>query len=522
MKRAGTYGFAAAVALAAALLSVAAFNKAPPLIAAESTARDAVMAVFRAREAPRDDIVLVLIDETTLTRFPYRSPIDRGFLADLIDGLAALRPRAIGVDLLLDQATEPAKDDILLTRLAARRGPPIVMAVADAGDGLTSPQEAWLRDATAGLRVGHAAIATDAATNVAKAIPGPREMLGRSTASLSASLAAAAGKAAPGEGFAVDFAPVGAGEEFVKRYAAGFYEYLTEAQIADRFVLIGVSLADTDVHHTPLNVFDASAPVAGVEIHAQALAQILDARRLHVTGFSVEIATTLIAALAAAMAWSAPLTVVARAALGVAVFLGAAAAPAAAMAYGSISAPALAPLFASAASGAVVAFARWRAAQMARKRLREGFSRYVAPEVVRKIEAQPGGLTLSGERREITCVFTDVAGFTGLCEGMSPDSLCALLNDYLGGASEIFVKGGGTIDKFVGDAIVGFFGAPIASDDHAAEAIRIAVELDSFAENFRAAARAEGQDFGVTRIGVRALDRLAYGRHSIINATAAV
>ena len=172
------------------------------------------------------------------------------------------------------------------------------------------------------------------------------------------------------------------------------------------------------------------------------------------------------------------------------------------MAGFAIRAPFVPPLAAAVIAGAIVALARWRKDSLTRKRLREAFGKYVSPTVVGQIERNQNALALGGERREMTCVFTDVAGFTTLCENLPADELITLLNRYLGGASKVVVDHGGTIDKFVGDAIVSFFGAPIERPDHAAAAIRMVVALDRFATDFVVTVAAEGTKFGVTRIGV--------------------
>ncbi len=495
-------GAAAGTAVLIALAAVAAFRLLPPLAAAEATAADVAHALFRAPAPTRDDIALVLIEESTLALFPYRSPIDRAFLAELVVSLAALGPRAIGLDILLDQGTEPEKDLALLDRISDPEDPPVVVVTADGAEGLTQAQAEWLAAATAEARTGQAAILTDGRTGVARAIPAPRAVSGRETPAFVAALAAAGGETPPAGAFPIDFTPTPPGVDFAPRYVARFHQYLTPEQIAGRFVLIGVSLAESDNHQTPLTVADAGAATPGVEVHAQALAQILDGRRLRETGVSAELLLAVAAAAATALALYTRRSVPVRAALAAAAFLLAAAAPAAAVALGPVRLPVLPPLFASLIGGGAVVLGRWRGEQIARRRLREGFGRYVSPAVVREIEAHPDALALHGERREITCVFTDVAGFTTLCEAMPPEELTTLLNAYLGRAAEIVVSHGGTIDKFVGDAVVSFFGAPIARADHAAAAIRMAVALDRFAEDFRALEAAAGRPFGVTRIGV--------------------
>lgn len=498
----GWFATGLTVAVVIGCLVFAAFRIVPPLEAAEARARDVIHSLFRAPQDTRDDIVLIMIEEATLATMPYRSPIDRGFLADLIASLAAHGPRAIGLDILLDQPTEAEKDLALHDRLAAENGPPIVVAAADETDGLTPAQAAWMAEMTAPAEIGLVALQFDPANDVVRATPDAREVGGRRAPGLAAAMAKAAGLAAPEAGFEIDFAPTKDGAEFAPRLVAAFHQYFTPAQIAGKFVLIGVSLQNADRHATPLDALSASEAPPGVESHAHALAQILDGRGLKETSLAAEALLAAAAAAIMAATLAAPGSVLVRAgfaALALATF---AATPALAIGGFGLRTPVLTPLIAGALSGGLIAFARWRAEALTRRRLRDAFGRFVAPEVVREIEAEPDALRLGGERREITCVFTDVAGFTTLCEGLEAEELCDLLNRYLGGASEVFVSHGGTIDKFVGDAVVGFFGAPVARADHAAAAIRMAVALDAFARDFEAAEARRGCVFGVTRIGV--------------------
>jgi len=213
-------------------------------------------------------------------------------------------------------------------------------------------------------------------------------------------------------------------------------------------------------------------------------------------------AATLLAAVLTAGALVVKTQVLIRVSLALAIVVAFAATPALAMTGFAVRAPFIPPLAGAVIAGAIVALARWRKDSLTRKRLREAFGKYVSPTVVGQIEKSPGALALGGERREMTCVFTDVAGFTTLCENLPADKLITLLNRYLGGASNVVVDHGGTIDKFVGDAIVSFFGAPLERPDHAAAAIRMVVDLDRFASEFVKTVAAEGTTFGVTRIGV--------------------
>jgi len=130
------------------------------------------------------------------------------------------------------------------------------------------------------------------------------------------------------------------------------------------------------------------------------------------------------------------------------------------------------------------------------------FSRYVSPAVVGQLVENPESLSITGTRKDVTFIFTDIAGFTTLSEKLTSEKLSEVLNAYLDGACEIILRHEGTIDKFIGDAIMSIFNAPIPQSEHAARAVRCALELDAYAESFRIKANAEGVPIGVTRIGV--------------------
>jgi adenylate cyclase len=107
-----------------------------------------------------------------------------------------------------------------------------------------------------------------------------------------------------------------------------------------------------------------------------------------------------------------------------------------------------------------------------------------------------------GEVREMTFLFSDIAGFTSLTERTAPEVLVDALNEYLDGMCQIVMDHGGTIDKIVGDAIHAIFNAPIDQPDHAARAVTCALAMGTFSERFAAAKQSAGLPFGGTRIGV--------------------
>ena len=443
----------------------------------------------------------MLIDEATLAKLAYRSPIDRAFLAGLVARLRGLGAKAIGIDLLVDQPTEEAKDFAFLDVVEAD-GAPVILAVADEKEGLLAAQSEFLAAMTELVATGQAGLYRDPVDFVTRGAPATREIHGRETASFAVAMARAGGLDVPGGSFEIAYSPTAEGVDFAPRLSAGFSNFFTEEAIKDRYVFIGVDLAGTDRHRTPLLVTTDEADRPGVESHAHALAQVIDGRTLGEAGLPWMFAATILAAVLTAGALVVKTPVLIRVSLALVIIVAFAATPALAMTGFAVRAPFIPPLAGAVIAGAIVALARWRKDSLTRKRLREAFGKYVSPTVVRQIERNPGALALGGERREMTCVFTDVAGFTTLCENLPADKLIALLNRYLGGASNVVVDHGGTIDKFVGDAIVCFFGAPLERPDHAAAAIRMAVDLDRFASEFVKTVAAEGTAFGVTRIGV--------------------
>jgi len=135
-----------------------------------------------------------------------------------------------------------------------------------------------------------------------------------------------------------------------------------------------------------------------------------------------------------------------------------------------------------------------------RVRLRRTFEAYVAPTVVREILKHPDNLRLGGERREITILFTDIRGFTTLSENLEPEELVKVLHDFLNPMSNIIIQHSGTIDKYIGDAIMALFGAPLELPDHATLACRTALDMVATLKELDSQWAAEGRP--QFRIGV--------------------
>jgi adenylate cyclase len=111
--------------------------------------------------------------------------------------------------------------------------------------------------------------------------------------------------------------------------------------------------------------------------------------------------------------------------------------------------------------------------------VRSNFERYFAPNIAAEIAQQDTVVPLGGERRPITILFSDIRGFTSIAESMSPDAIARLLTEYFSEMVEIIFEHGGTLDKFVGDAVMALWGAPIAHADDADRALRAAVAMQA-------------------------------------------
>ena len=138
--------------------------------------------------------------------------------------------------------------------------------------------------------------------------------------------------------------------------------------------------------------------------------------------------------------------------------------------------------------------------------IKRAFSQYLSPDVVNQIARSPHLLQLGGERKRLTLFFSDIEGFTTISETLEPQKLSALLNRFLSLWTEIILEHGGTLDKYIGDAIVAFWGAPLAVEDHGERAVQAAFRCQAALDQVRVALASE---FGVmlrARIGIHSGD----------------
>jgi class 3 adenylate cyclase len=137
-----------------------------------------------------------------------------------------------------------------------------------------------------------------------------------------------------------------------------------------------------------------------------------------------------------------------------------------------------------------------------KRKIRTLFEHYNSPAMVEQMVQDPSRVRLGGEERQLTVFFSDIEGFTSISERMPPERLVAFLNRYLGAMTDIILESGGTLDKYEGDAIIAFWGAPLSLENHARSACLAAIDSQKKLAELRRAFSAEGLPEVRCRIGL--------------------
>lgn len=278
---------------------------------------------------------------------------------------------------------------------------------------------------------------------------------------------------------------------------------VARSEVDGRIILVGTSAAGLmDTRATPLD-----AAVAGVEVQAQLIEHVVTGANLVRPDWARGAEMVLAALLGLLLALVLPRVSALAAGLAGALVV-------AALAAGAwLAFTRLDLLLDPMGPGAVVlgvylmgVLALYRDEQQQKKWVRSVFGRFVSPKVVEKLAENPERLVLGGETREITILFCDLRDFTSLSETMDAQALTRFMNAYLTPMTEVVLAHGGTIDKYIGDAIMAFWNAPVDDPHHARNAALCALamsrRLDQLNEGWRREAEAAGRAFAPVRCGV--------------------
>ena len=492
-----------AILVVACGLSAAITRYLPFVALAERWVADFRIAALSPPESQNDDIIVVTVTEETLSRFSYRSPLDRRFLGEVVATLEARGVRAIGLDILFDQATEPDKDQFLRSTLASVRIP-VVASYARTEERLTEAQVTYLDDFLPPGHRGFVNLVKDGLSVVRWIYPGRRLPDGRFVRGFAGALAELLGVRPPEDQIPIAWraAPDDQTTAF-RAFPAHTITVLPAAWFKDKIVLIGADLGQEDRHRTPFAALGGTAGMApGVVVHAHALAQLLDGRRSPELGsWGRVLLIALVGACGIALAFI-DVNLAARLGLTVLSFALILIGGFAAYRYGWTLIPLIGPGLALGIGLWMTDAYRGRSERRQKRFIKDAFSRFVSPALVDRLVADPSALALGGENRVMSYIFTDIEGFTSLSEKAGAAAVSELLNRYLSGACEVVFRYGGTVTDFIGDAVFAMFNAPILQDDHARRALDCARDLDAFSESFRREALPRKLGLGITRIGI--------------------
>jgi len=510
----------AAAALVLAALEIFFFHAARPL---ENLLLDAFVKRHAASLAPDPEVVILDIDERSLAimqgeagRFPW----PRAVYAELLEGLMAQKPRAVVFDILFVEPDrlQPASDRAFAEAIAPHSNVYFSMVRLDPAADAKGPRAADLAplvglvrrpdadpEATVGLvpptalppalwRGGPINYLEDA-DRIGRRYVLRQVVRGWEIPSLPARIALDLGFPLPdaddlilawrGRANGMPAVPFG---EVYRDIVSG---KPPAGGLAGKIVVIGASAPGLgDAKATPL-----SGKQPGVEILATAIENLKNGRAMRRAPpwLPFGIALVLVAALYAGFARNASAGRVAAGLGG-----------ASALVLGSswVAAgqlwllPVLVPLGAAWLAYFAAALAEYVKERRARAEAVAMFSRFVNPHVVRQL-LERGGLEGAGQTREVTLLFSDIRGFTALSETRPPEEVVDLLNRYFTRQVEVIFRHGGSLDKFIGDAIMAFWGAPLDDPEHARHAVACALDMADELLAFKAELGAAGEGFDV-------------------------
>lgn len=483
------------------------------LDSAEEWSRDLRLSIgntFKRSAVPHPEIVVVTITESVLDAFPYRSPVDRRFLSDLLNKLAAKHVRAIGVDVLLDRPTEPDKDEALRQTLRTLPVPVVMSFVEDPR--LIEPEPLkFLQEFVPPEERGMANIPFGKDNVVRSIYPGEFDRDGHYIPGLARAILGRIGIQTPNAEPRLRYLqPLADGSPPFTQIEADTVEFVPEALLAGKIVLVGADLSITDRHLTPFSrtTGGLDGQMAGVVIHAHGLAQLLDGKGVKMLPQAAAVALLIVMALVGTTLGRLALPTWGQAAVGLGLI--AAFWAGGFIVYGTteLFIPLVEPTVVFASASWLTDLVIGREMRQQRNFMTNALSRIVSGKVVDELLRDPSKLSVAGTRREMTYLFTDVAGFTTLAESITSDQLSDVLNHYLQGLCDEILQAEGTVCRFIGDAVFALWSAPIEQPDHAARAVACALAIDAHAEQFRLSQKGKGLSFGKTRIGVHSGDAM--------------
>ena len=467
-------------------------------------------------------IVMIVYNDQTLIKYRKRSPLDRGVLARALRNIDRMGAKGIGIDMLFDQPQD--EDDRLVAALRAMKTP-VAVAYADIAhneENIGFEQEQYLRQFLARLEGSNArpgSVKLSDSFGTTRLWP---EIIANQPPLLGRVMLAAAGdgrKVLPGYEGAVRYRlprdasrPVFASlpiDTFsdpalteIPELAAALAE-----QVRGKYVLIGGDIVDVDRLSTPLTQAMGTPEPPGIEFHAASIAQMLDGKALpapmSITLWVLSALVIVMAVLTGLLEWGSWRIYVLFGVqfvvmLGVPLVMQL-------RHVDTYGVPAVGWVLAWIVTFTAVTSAARASGAVQRNFAQGALGKYLPREMAQEIIDNPKLLALHGEKKQIFVLFSDLEGFTKMSHALEPEMVAKLLNRYLEMLSQVVLDHGGVIDKFVGDAVVAFWGAPIARPDDGERCARAGYAIWHAGEAFRAEVAAMDPDLpkiGKTRVGL--------------------
>jgi adenylate cyclase len=472
--------------------------------------------------APRQSrfpVTIVGIDEPSFHQLGLQWPWPRSLHAELVDRLSKAGAAVIAIDVVFSEQSSPKEDQRFAD--AIKRAGNVVLA-ADRNYDETGGVRQWLRldpaqiFIDAGAQTGLATVALDRDAAL-RTMPDSQDAMWRAIirrlmithAEISPNLAIKPGSlihyAGPDHTF-----PYVSYYEVVKptgTIPADFFK--------DQIVIVGrdvrasgdIGSAQVDMFRTPFTLRDGRL-MPGVEVHANILETVLGGQAVTPVPAAAIVALLTLVAIGCALLmrrWRPVLSAV----IGISVMAAVCALDWWLFSSLQIWLPAASTLAVAPAMYVSLGGVSFLREQARKREVTQAFSLYVTPQVVDSLLANPDKLKLGGERREITFMFTDLANFTTISEQLPAERTVYLLNRHFTDMTDIVLKHGGTVARFIGDAIMAFWGAPLDDDKQALNAVRAAIEMQQGMEKLREEFVKEGLPAIEMRVGIQSGSAIA-------------
>ncbi len=423
--------------------------------------------LFRQNQAAHPDIIILAIDSKSLQSLG-RWPWDRNIEASIVDKLNLAHARAIAIDINFSETQDAANDSALALSLRNSKAPivlpaePVYMNNAELPSSFLLPIPKFADLSSVSLGHTHVSLGPDRQASVLPEQIGPYQPFTRVLAEKI--------NADPGGRGLINFA--GPAGSILTYSASDFLSGKIDPSIfSDKIVFLGATASDLHdvVQQTPVGI------ISGVEWHANVFNNLLTQNYIRVVPSVYVWVLRIILGLL--LIYILPRSSNKQGFVVLVLFLAAAMLLSFGFWQTRLAFPYLLTVVSLLGIYIVRSFYKLYQTEMEKRRIRQNFKNYFSPQVLDMVMRHPDELKLGGERVEATVLFSDIRSFTTISESMDPEMLSSVLAEYFTEMTAEILATDGVLDKFIGDAIMAFWGAPIPQPDQADRAVKAALGM---------------------------------------------